>query len=417
MDESREITLRSHNERSEESNNNGNESTIEMEMSHTLSPNPENELYVKLSNDLERLVSNVQLRLDNKIDKCMNQIRDQFQGPDVSNQAAENQNQSSHLQNSQAAGERYSTPIPHDDFRFQDEHRYTNPGGSLKLKPQLFDGADDIDEYLAQYEVVSKVNRWNNNQKGLYLSSSLTGRARSLLIEIDSSRRDDYETLVNILQQRYGSANKSELFRSQLQIRVRERGESLSELAQAIKRLTRKAYPTAGKELVETLSLDHYLDAIPDQDIRLRIREVGPKDISHAEEIAVRLEAHKMADRQRTKQVRMVEAVESPTKQLEKQVGAIEKGLRDLTREVRSMKQDNNNQSRNYNGSYQNHYQNQGQNHYQSPGQYNNRRPYHNNNGRNNNQGRNQRPAPENYQRPLNNQVNVQQQGQPQDQQ
>ena len=40
---------------------------------------------------------------NNTIDKCMNQIRNQFQGPDVSNQAAENQNQSSHLQNSQAA--------------------------------------------------------------------------------------------------------------------------------------------------------------------------------------------------------------------------------------------------------------------------------------------------------------------------
>ena len=48
-----------------------------------------------------------------------------------------------------------------------------------------------------------------------------------------------------------------------------EKGQSLSEFAQTVKRLTRPANP----ELQETLVLDYFIDNLIDSEIRLRWRE------------------------------------------------------------------------------------------------------------------------------------------------
>ncbi|MCG8033356.1 MAG: hypothetical protein JAZ03_14420, partial [Candidatus Thiodiazotropha taylori] len=53
----------------------------------------------------------------------------------------------------------------------------------------------------------------------------------------------------------------------------------------------------------ETLSLDNFTDAITDSDIRMRLRELGPKTLAEAEQIAVRMEAYKIADKQRSRLV------------------------------------------------------------------------------------------------------------------
>lgn len=91
-----------------------------------------------------------------------------------------------------------------------------------------------------------------------------------------------------------------------MQTRVRGKDESLPELAQSIKKLTRQAYPSAPSNLTSVLALEHFIDSIPDVDIRLRLREVNPKNINEAETLAVRLETLKLADRQKGRMIRQV---------------------------------------------------------------------------------------------------------------
>lgn len=63
--------------------------------------------------------------------------------------------------------------------------------------------------------------------------------------------------------------------------------------------MTRKAYPDASTEIIETLALDYFIDSLTDSDIRLRLQECCPKTIVEAETIAVRLETHKLVDGER----------------------------------------------------------------------------------------------------------------------
>ncbi|KAL3885170.1 hypothetical protein ACJMK2_025265 [Sinanodonta woodiana] len=165
-----------------------------------------------------------------------------------------------------------------------------------KIKPQSFDGNIDIDEYLTQFNSVVEINGWNSYEKALYLASSLSGIACSLLSELENEQRTNYDTLVSALFNRFGSINRAEIFRSKLKSRYQEKGETLPELAQNIRKLTRLAYPSASTEVVEILAIEQFTEAINDSDIRLRLREQGLKTISEVETLAVKLEAHRIAD-------------------------------------------------------------------------------------------------------------------------
>ncbi|KAK3612162.1 hypothetical protein CHS0354_016547 [Potamilus streckersoni] len=89
------------------------------------------------------------------------------------------------------------------------------------------------------------------------------GSAPTLLNDLDEFQRRDYDKLVFALNTRDGSVNTTEMYRAQLQTRVRDRYESLPELAQSIKKLImRQAYPGAISSITDIHSFDHFIDDI-----------------------------------------------------------------------------------------------------------------------------------------------------------
>lgn len=192
-----------------------------------------------------------------------------------------------------------STPNFNSNVNFNSVPLETRNNGPLKMKPQSFSGNEDLEDYLAQFELIADLNSWNYRTKSLYLASSLSGDARGLLNELSLLDRKDYEKIVNVLTIRFGSINRAEVFRGELQTRTKRRDESLPELAQSIKKLTRKAYPSASSNVIETLAMDYFIDAIPYKEVRIRLREICPKTLAEAEKIAVRLDAVHVADKTR----------------------------------------------------------------------------------------------------------------------
>lgn len=166
--------------------------------------------------------------------------------------------------------------------------------------------------------------------------------------------RHDFECLVTMLKSRFGSINRSEVFRAELQTRVRLRNESLPELAQAIKKLTRRAYPGTSPIVRDTLALDYFIDAINETDIRLRLREVGPKTIYEAENIAVRLEALRLADRQKGRSVRTADACDTDDSKMASEIKEIKLGIRNLQNDVGAMRKNNTSNGQRYNNNNNN---------------------------------------------------------------
>ncbi|CAC5382414.1 unnamed protein product [Mytilus coruscus] len=293
----------------------------------------------------ERMVSDAKVEMKFMVDKCFSDFSermDSMKGYDSSSISA--------------SGEAKQSKQDLNNSHFTENIR-AKPDIKCKIKPQLYDGSDDLEEYLTQFYLLAELNDWDLRSKALLLASSLTGSARALLNEMTEGERHDFECLVTMLKSRFGSINRSEFFRAELQTRVRLRNESLPELAQAIKKLTRRAYPGTSPIVRDTLALDYFIDAITETDIRLRLREVGPKTIYESENIAVRLEALRLADRQKGRSVRTADACDADDSKIVSEIKEIKLGIRNLQNDVGAIKKNNTNGQRynhnNNNGSRQ----------------------------------------------------------------
>lgn len=198
------------------------------------------------------------------------------------------------------------------------------------IKPTPYDGSSSWDDYRAQFDLVAELNGWEPRTRAIYLAASLQGTARATLGDLDSAKRTDFEALTGALEARFGSQHRTEMFRAQLCCRARGREETLPELSQAIQRLTRQPYPAAPSTLQDTLARDHFIDALPDSEMRWRIHQARPSCLREALTTALEVEAFYVADRHRTQgQARAVLPpsadlpISEPEDDLKQQVGEL----------------------------------------------------------------------------------------------
>ena len=121
---------------------------------------------------------------------------------------------------------------------------------------------------------------------------ALTGDAAQLLWDMGSEGVVTSSGLISQLRARFGSANQTALYRTQLKCRRRGKTESLSELVNDIRRLMVLAYPGPTTAVTESFACDAFLEALNDRELALKIREKEPPSLEDAYQSAMRLEAY-----------------------------------------------------------------------------------------------------------------------------
>ena len=89
------------------------------------------------------------------------------------------------------------------------------------MKPQMFDGKEPINSFLAHFEVCAQFNHWTPRKKVAWLQWSLKGRAQQILWDLPSAQLTCYDDIVKTLRQRFGSEHQSEVHKLQLRNRRR----------------------------------------------------------------------------------------------------------------------------------------------------------------------------------------------------
>lgn len=188
----------------------------------------------------------------------------------------------------------------------------TDPGSKgtrCNIKPATFDGSHSWLDYKSHFDACAGLNNWSEKETGLYLAVSLRGAAQGILENVSNEMRQRYDLLVKALEERFAPPNQTELYRAQLKERRQKASETLSELGQAIHRLTCLAYPTAPSEVRETLGKDAFIDALVNSDMRLRIKQSRPGNLNDAIRLAVELDAFFKTEKRGD--LRMIESDES----------------------------------------------------------------------------------------------------------
>lgn len=145
------------------------------------------------------------------------------------------------------------------------------------MMPECYDGKSPWPQFLAHFETVAELNMWTGRSKALYLASSLRGEACNVLKFLSPEVKRDYGALVATLSKRFGSGHSAGLFRVQLRTKHRKDRETIPQLAESIREMASQAYPTADQRLFDSLCCDHFIEALHDDDLKLRLYHLDYK--------------------------------------------------------------------------------------------------------------------------------------------
>ena len=187
------------------------------------------------------------------------------------------------------------------------------------ITPDRYDGRTSWKEYYNHFESCAMINRWNDGQKAQFLAASLRGSAQKVLSRLGdiTTTHAQYDDLIRLLQQRYGTNGQAEKYLWQLRSRKRRQSESLAELGQSILELTELAYPELDGSAIDRLARQYFTEAIPDQSIRMDLYRERPRSLDECIRSAVSIEAYLQAEAEKSGQrrrIRQVEYDEHPSK-------------------------------------------------------------------------------------------------------
>lgn len=138
-------------------------------------------------------------------------------------------------------------------------------------KPPSFQREITMGAYIAQFEIVTGINQWNDEQKGNYLLTSLKGSVLTVLWNLATEARQYDKALVAAPKSRFGSAHRAE-FKSRLRCYV----EWLQEFAKDREHLARLTYPLVMEDMKDLLAKEQFIDAIIYVDAWLLVKQSKP---------------------------------------------------------------------------------------------------------------------------------------------
>lgn len=129
-----------------------------------------------------------------------------------------------------------------------------------KVSTPTFDGQMSWTIYKKQFEVAANSNGWDDKAKAAGLILALRGPALAILQTIPPSMQEDYYTIINALELRFGDQHLTEVYFTQLKARVQKSGESLQEFEAEIERLVRLAYGNIPEDIFNKISRQSFID-------------------------------------------------------------------------------------------------------------------------------------------------------------
>lgn len=160
-----------------------------------------------------------------------------------------------------------------------------------RRKPADYDGKVAWEAYIAQFEMLARAQGWDEAERALQLVTALRGPALETLSHLPAAKQTCFASLSEALQRRFGHRHQAEVYRAQLKKRVRQKDETLSQLAQDVEGLVRRSYPTAAEDMTTVLARDAFVDALQNHQLQIYVKQAHPGDLQVALARAMEFEA------------------------------------------------------------------------------------------------------------------------------
>lgn len=124
----------------------------------------------------------------------------------------------------------------------------------------------------------------------LFLAVSLRGQAITFYVSLTAENKVSYQTLVNILNQRFGSTKNQNRWLSKLEMRKRSPGESIAVFGDDIRQMAQRAYYNLDALAHEALALNQSYKVIS-LEMKCRCIDKDCRTVAEAVDVIERYES------------------------------------------------------------------------------------------------------------------------------
>ena len=150
-------------------------------------------------------------------------------------------------------------------------------------KPQMFSGkAGEWNSFIFQFAKTARYYGWDQHDKADRLLASLRGKAVDFIRKKPREVQDDYRTLRDTLEQRFGKLEHPTAARRQLSYVRQEEGESIEDFADRILTKVNEAYPGIDVEMEQDLAKEAFLRGCQNRSAAYAAAEKDPETLQDA---------------------------------------------------------------------------------------------------------------------------------------
>ena len=165
-------------------------------------------------------------------------------------------------------------------------------GARPLVLPETFDGTGCWNDWYFHFENVARVNGWDDAQKLQWLRVRVTGRAQKALHRLPEAVANSYEATRDALRARFEPESRYTRYQAEFQLRRKKATEGWADLADDLRGLADKAYPTLQDEARERLALNAYLAQLPQPQVSFSVRQKQPSNLDEAVSATLEMESY-----------------------------------------------------------------------------------------------------------------------------
>lgn len=158
--------------------------------------------------------------------------------------------------------------------------------------PEVYNGDKSWDEWVDHFDSVATLCEWDEASKLKWLRVRLTGRAVTAFKRLPDATRNDFKEATIAMRKRFEPESRKELYRTELQTRVRKGSEDWASFGEDLRLLADKAYPEFPVEARERFALNQYLACIDKPQVAFSVRQGKPVTVDEAISLTLEMESY-----------------------------------------------------------------------------------------------------------------------------
>ena len=177
------------------------------------------------------------------------------------------------------------------DNPVQEGERQATATGPLVL-PVKFNGTGNFNEWISHFEGIAAINKWTDDDKGLWLKVRLTDKAHVALMRLPNDAHESYASLKAALKERFEPSSKQEVYKAEFESRRKRSTESWGDFGDELLQLVDKGFPSLQPEAKEQLALSRYLGQLAPAEVAFGVKQRRPATVNEVVSSTIELESY-----------------------------------------------------------------------------------------------------------------------------